>query len=388
LSRPHVIFYVTLGPYHIARLKALGSKLPDIVAIEIASQQDIYLWTVQGEVSDFKRITLFKRQFESVPVKEQIAAAQGILAELSPVSVTVVGYSDPVMRGIARWAFHNRVPCIMTTTTTVYDHFRIPPKEWVKGWWCRRYYDALCLAGERSVAYFAGLGYSEKMISRCGNPVDNSFYDSMMLDINADPDRARAELKLPERYFLTVARLSPEKNFVRLLKAFSGYREKGGTWDLVIVGSGPQELELKQFAEDLNLAAVHFFPWKQYNELPAYYALASCFVLASISEPWGLVLNEAMACGLPVLVSRQCGCLHELCRRGINGYDFNPKEVETLTDLMLRIASDEQELERMGRASQRIIANFTPETWALSLRECILTCLARGPRHRSRGGWN
>lgn len=359
-----------------------------MIAIEMASQQNVYLWTVQGEVSDFRKVTLFNRQFESVPVSEQIEAAHRILAELSPVSVTVVGYSDPVMRAIARWAFGNRVPCIMTTTTTLYDHLRIPPKEWVKGWWCRRYYDALCLAGERSIAYFAGLGYDENLISRCGNPVDNSFFDSMRREVNADPDRARADLRLPERYFLTVGRLSPEKNLVSLLKAFSGYREKGGNWDLVIVGSGPQALELQQFVEDRNLAAVHFFPWKQYNELPAYYALASCFVLASISEPWGLVLNEAMACGLPVLVSRQCGCLPELCRRGINGYDFNPKKAATLTDLMLRIASDEQELERMGQASLRIIANFTPETWALSLRECILTCLAHCTRHGSRGGWN
>lgn len=89
-----------------------------------------------------------------------------------------------------------------------------------------------------------------------------------------------------------------------------------------------------------------------------------------------------MACGLPVLVSRHCGCLPELCHRGINGFDFNPLKVEELAGLMLRVSGGEVDLEAMGAASRRLIANYSLETWIQALTDCIETtvrvCRARG----------
>jgi len=181
----------------------------------------------------------------------------------------------------------------------------------------------------------------------------------------------RKELGLPEHYFVCTARLSPEKNIARLLQAFALYRKNGGKWDLVLVGSGPQEQTLRAMAVRLAPGAIHFAGWQQYPDLPRYYGLASAAVLPSLSEPWGLVVNEAMAAGLPVLVSNRCGCVPELCHNGINGYQFDPKDVKWLAYLMCRTSSGEVDLERMGQASQRIIANFTPETWADALWDCI-----------------
>jgi glycosyltransferase involved in cell wall biosynthesis len=101
--------------------------------------------------------------------------------------------------------------------------------------------------------------------------------------------------------------------------------------------------------------------FKQYPELPVYYGLASAFIHASTSEPWGLVVNEAMASGLPVVVSNRCGCAPDLVCDGRNGYTFDPRNVGQLAELMLRISIPGPHLSTMSNASAEIIS-----TWGLS----------------------
>ncbi len=238
------------------------------------------------------------------------------------------------------------------------------------------------MPGYRSHQYLHSLGLPETAIWRGLYVVDNDHFSPGAAAAQGQRSALREQFRLPEDYFVTVTRLSPEKNLLRLLHAFSRYRAGGERWQLVIVGTGPQEAQIKQLAATLAPGEVHFLGWLQYEELPALYGLARCFVLASASEPWGLVVNEAMACGLPVLVSRHCGCLPELCHRGINGFDFNPLKVEELAGLMLRVSGGEVDLEAMGAASRRLIANYSLETWIQALTDCIETtvrvCRARG----------
>ena len=182
-------------------------------------------------------------------------------------------------------------------------------------------------------------------IWRSGNVIDNDFFAEQSDLVKKYPESERQARGLPGKYFLAVNRLSSEKNLLRLVEAFGKYKFSGGLWSLVIVGSGPQETALKSVIERNAIKDLVLISWKQYLELPAYYALASCFILASTSEPWGLVVNEAMACGLPVLVSRYCGCVPELCRRGTNGYDFDPYNSEALAALMLKFSEGEYESE-------------------------------------------
>jgi glycosyltransferase involved in cell wall biosynthesis len=91
-----------------------------------------------------------------------------------------------------------------------------------------------------------------------------------------------------------------------------------------------------------------------------------------VSETWGLTVNEAMAAGLPVLVSERCGCARDLVVEGRNGFTFDPCDVEALSKLMLRLSSTpEDQREAMGRASQEIIARWTPETFAEGLWRAV-----------------
>jgi 1,2-diacylglycerol 3-alpha-glucosyltransferase len=370
-----VVFYINFSPYIIARLRALARVLPEMLAVEIADYESKYPRKTEKTGEGFEYRTLFHLPFESVTAQDQKRASLSLLEEVIPSSVLVVGYAHSVMRSIAMWSRKKGIPCIMTTDTTGVDRRRFLVKELAKKWWCNRYFDALFLPGERSANYFASLRFPEERIWRGTSVVDNSFFAQRSQVVRDRRSSFQEEHRLPQHYFLTVCRLSPEKNIVSLLEAFANYRKRNGKWDLVIAGTGPQEDSLRRWSFDHNLSGVHFVGWKHYSELPAYYALASCFILPSISEPWGLVVNEAMACGLPVLVSRTCGCQPELCHRGINGYDFNPHDPENITDTMMRVSSGEYDLEAMGTASRSIIANFTTETWALSLQDCVLTTL-------------
>ena len=76
--------------------------------------------------------------------------------------------------------------------------------------------------------------------------------------------------------------------------------------------------------------SIQFFGFQAYDSIPAWYARTACLILPSVSEPWGLVINEAMASGLPVIVSDRCGCADDLVEDGANGYIFSAKNADSL----------------------------------------------------------
>jgi glycosyltransferase involved in cell wall biosynthesis len=119
--------------------------------------------------------------------------------------------------------------------------------------------------------------------------------------------------------------------------------------------------------------------FKQYPDLPAYYGLAGAFIHASTTEQWGLVVNEAMASGLPVLVSNRCGCTSDLVQEGVNGFTFDPYDVQQLAQLMLGLSTLNSQLSTMAAASRRIIADWGPGRFASGLQEAVEMALRVTP---------
>jgi len=133
---------------------------------------------------------------------------------------------------------------------------------------------------------------------------------------------------------------------------------------------------------------VHFYGFRQIEENPVFYALADAFILASLYEEWGLVVNEAMACGLPVVVSATAGCAEDLLvpdrlaappdmsadlRMRLaqltghirqNGFSFNPKSVQSLANALIILDGAPLIRESMGQASRRIVERFSCENFA------------------------
>ena len=130
----------------------------------------------------------------------------------------------------------------------------------------------------------------------------------------------------------------------------------------MLAGDGPCGEALRTAAAASPFAAEVRFPGLcSAKELLPLYAGAGCFVLPSIREPWGLVVNEAMAAELPVLVSNRCGCCEDLLAEGENGFSFSPEDAPRLTALLLemeRMSVEQRGL--MGLRSAQIIAGYTP----------------------------
>ena len=193
----------------------------------------------------------------------------------------------------------------------------------------------------------------------------------------------RKKYALPENYFLASARFIEKKNLPSLIIAYAEYREKwkGDTpWDLVLLGDGPLRETLNSQLSTLNLHShVHLPGFKQYDELPVYYALANAFVHPSTTEQWGLVVNEAIASGLPVIVSDRCGCVPELVQG--NGFTFNPMDEQELALLLLKMAKlSHEERQKLADVSYTIAANFSPERFGEGLDRAASVALELAPR--------
>ena len=282
------------------------------------------------------------------------------LTRLDPEAVLVPGYYTLPALAAALWAkLHNRRSILMTESTAA-DHVRSGWKEFLKGALIRSLFDGAVCGGAAHLRYLKQLGFPEDRVAFSYDVVDNNFFAHEAADLRHQPRPTH----LPEKYFLYVGRLSPEKNIDGLIKAYSNYRDQGGPWSLVIVGAGPSHKSLHELAHELgHVDDIYFEGMKTYHQLPTYYAYASCFVLPSTREPWGLVVNEAMASGLPVLVSSRCGCAETLVEETRNGYLMNPNDINSMTKSMIQIASlDKQQLMAFGNHALTNIGNYSPKT--------------------------
>src|ERR1019366_4212108 len=148
---------------------------------------------------------------------------------------------------------------------------------------------------------------------------------------------------------------------------------------------GPEEGRLRNLVEEAKLSGIDFAGSRQVDELPEFYASACCFVLPSTCEPWGLVVNEAMASGLPVLASKACGCAQDLVVPGKTGYVFSPDDESELADLMSRIATHHQERTEMGRAAQEQVKSMHVDLYAERVVRHVRRVLDQPARSRSEG---
>ena len=306
------------------------------------------------------------------------------LDELRPGVVCLPGWSNLAAAVSLQWSLESGTPTVLFSESTAYDEPRAGWREAIKSRLVRLASAALT-GGKPHVEYAAALGLPRERIFIGCDVVDNRHFAAGADAARSDAAALRTKHRLPERYLLASGRFVPKKNFPGLLDAYARYRKAGapGDWKLVILGDGPLRPTLEALCVKLGVAQDVLLPgFKSYDELPAFYGLASAFVHASTTEQWGLVVNEAMAAGLPVIVSARCGCAPDLVREGENGFTFDPADTSALAAHMLRLARRECDLEAMGRASRRIIARWTPDTFSAGLVAAAGAALA-APRRRA-----
>lgn len=371
--RVAVIFH-RFGPYHCARLEA-ASRYCDVTGIELGSETREYGWSEMQSTNSFTRVTLFPQKDSRTMATKEIVDRMGrVLRDYKPDAVAIAGWSDKGALVALRWCLSNGKPAVLMSESTADDERRVWWKEFIKRCVVKLYSTAL-VGGQRHVDYVAALGMPRDRVFTGYDVVDNEYFRHKAEEIRGQRSEVRKKYGLPENYFLASARFIEKKNLFTLLRAYAEYRQrsevkgqKSGAWDLVLLGDGPLKSDLCRLISDLGLNDSVVLPgFKQYDELPIYYALAKTFIHPSRVEQWGLVVNEAMASGLPVIVSNRCGCVPELVREGLNGFSFDPDDDTQLSELMLRLSTDSK-LSVMGNASFGIISEWGTDRFGSGLK--------------------
>jgi glycosyltransferase involved in cell wall biosynthesis len=374
------VLFDMLGPYHVARLEALGAS-NSVVAVEIAARSRIYSWTPVEARSGFVRETLFDVDDSSRLDDRRIhRVIFETLDRHLPEIVFIPGWSARAALAALRWCLARRRPSVVMSETTRWDHPRIAWREMVKRG-LAQLFSAGLVGGAPHRDYLAELGMPRRAIALGYDVVDNPYFSVGASAARARGDELRGRLGLPGRYFLASARFVPVKNLAGLLEAFARFRSlrPESSTALVLLGDGEGRAALEARRDALGLKGIVLTPgFKQYSELPAYYGLADAFVHVSRVEPWGLVVNEAMAAGLPIVVSRQCGCASTLLREGENGFCVSFDSLEEIAARLAQLDADAALRERMGARSREIIADWGPARFAAGALEAARLAAERG----------
>ena len=232
--------------------------------------------------------------------------------------------------------------------------------------------DGFVVPGRSAEEYLDAHNLRKDRIFTAPNAVDNDLFCSLAQVARQDATAVRRELDLPNRYVLFVGRLVPEKGVFELLQAYAALdqdlRQQVG---LVFVGDGSCRAELQKQASALTEGTIKFPGFAQRDQLPAYYALAEMLVLPTYTDTWGLVVNEAMACGLPVIVSRVAGCVSDLIQENQTGLVIEPKDVSSLKSAMVHLATRPDLCANMGAHARQHITRFSPRAWSEAIADAV-----------------
>jgi 1,2-diacylglycerol 3-alpha-glucosyltransferase len=373
-----VVFH-HIGPYHHARLNAAASRL-SVTGFEwLAKAHDA--WGKAGSDARYHKVSLFPEAAHNNLGSSQLRRAfWSALEQANPDVVAVNGWNDFGSLAAANCCVRRGIPMVVMSESARQDEPRTRWKEMIK----RRVvglYSAALVGGQRHVEYLVELGMPRDRIFTGYDVVDNAYFRRRAEEIRSQKSDVRKQYGLPENYFLASARFIEKKNLPTLIRAYAAYRQKSEAsgnppWDVVLLGDGPLREALKSQLSTLNLHGHVRLPgFKQYDELPVYYALAKAVVHASTTEQWGLVVNEAIASALPVIVSNRCGCVPELVQG--NGFSFEPTDEHELGSRLLEMASlSDDERRRLGDASYTVAANVAPERFGEALEQAAQLALS------------
>jgi glycosyltransferase involved in cell wall biosynthesis len=378
------IHWDRFGPYHIARLIAAYEYLQtlniQLVGIETVKLDKIYGWDQINIRTPFKRYVIIPDHIDGrINPISLFVKTWNLSSRIAPDIMVVDGYSTVDSLSLLFWAKRHRRPVVIMSESTFDDKQRGIVKEWIKRRIVALCSSALC-GGTLHKEYMQFLGMSPERIALGYDAIDNTYFETQTNLVRNNPRQAQQLPGLDDStpFFLASSRFIKRKNLDGLLNAYYEYRrlhsEKLGSevpWRLIILGDGEERSTLEQIIRDKKEPGVVLAGFRQIGELPSYYGLASAFIHSAFTEPWGLVVNEAMASGVPVLVSSSTGCAPDLVIEGQTGFIFDAEHPIELAELMLRFSSGKVDLTAMGQAAQAHIAGWGTNRFAVGLGKCL-----------------
>jgi Glycosyltransferase len=226
-----------------------------------------------------------------------------------------------------------------------------------------RHVDGFFAIGSANRAYYRSLGIPESRIFDVPYTVDNErFIAASRLTAEQRAEvRKKYGLPVAGKVVLYASKFMPRKHPDDVVRAMAELRDCGVVATLLMVGTGEMERDLRELARDLALDNVVFGGFVNQSELPKVYAASDVFVLPSENEPWGLIVNEVMCAGIPVVVSAEVGCVPDIVKHGTNGWHMQAGSVASLVEALKAILLDDERRRKMGEASLEIIGGWSYE---------------------------
>lgn len=386
MTNKAAILFSSFGPYHTARIGALARHLAGrgikLVAFRFTETSDTYGW--QPETPKEVEVVTLGRS-KGWNFFQSLGLAYRLYRELCDRDVDSIFL--PSFSPLPNFLCLVASKLARCRTVLMTESWRGTEKASVLGRLLKhcivRLFDSALVGGTPQTDYVAAYGLPQEKIFTGYDVVDVEHFSK-----SAECWRLASALPipgLPAKFFLNLGRFVAKKNLSTLLAAYARYVQetssapKSGlgttTVALVLVGEGPLRDDLELQAQKLGLPVrdgqinpnvtggteVVFYPFQQADLTPLFFSRCEAFVLPSSREEWGLVVNEAMACGAPVLVSDRVGAHFDLVEQGVNGFTFNPQNVEQLAGLLCQFAGDSNLRGNLGKAGRKKISAWTPE---------------------------
>lgn len=417
------LLWAQYGPYHFARASALKEHAAPVKVhlLELASHTSAYGW--DRSASDLDLISLFPGSVaETLSFREVFRRARRVFGELKLEVCFLPSYAPKQSLAALLAAKSLGIRTVMMNEshagTARATGLTVLIKRQLVG-----LFDSALVGGNPQQKYIAALGLPADRILTGYDAIDNDYF-TIWADHGREQSAVlRCQYDLPEHYFLSLGRFVAKKNLSTLIRAYSSFVKlsRDSRTHLVMVGSGEEEAGLRSLCQELRLPiydkksagtgqpsaagshpvpGVHFYGFRQIEENPVFYALADAFILPSLWEEWGLVVNEAMASSLPVLVSETAGCADDLLESGelhrlpddeserVNapglkgrirrsGLVFDPKSADELARAMWLLDSCPHLRQRMGQAAREIVEKFSCHNFAVNAMHAALTALGQ-----------
>jgi glycosyltransferase involved in cell wall biosynthesis len=304
---------------------------------------------------------IFHGSVDRVSIAKRIGAIFSRTYNSDAELVILAGYEKPEFWLQLLFLLIRRKKIAVFCDSTIYDQKQKFLRGLLKRFFFRSVNGIFCY-GTRSKEYVTHYGANAKNVyTRCqaaALPLGYSREEALSARLSMAPAPHAPR-------YLYVGRLSPEKGLDTLIAAFAGVKQRIAAATLVIVGSGPAREALEAQTRSLGLEeAVVFTGSKASNELFQEYSKATCLVLPSRSEPWGLVVNEALSYGCPAIVSHHCGCVPELVMEGTTGFSHAVDDADDLMKKMIAAPSQFSDITGTARHCIQLISTFSSDAAA------------------------
>jgi len=343
---------------------------PEFIHVAETPRSRVALGGVDRSYHQYPYELLIPGIYEQAPTHKLVTAVVADLLKHPSELVVMPGYDR-----LEYWAM--LLTCMLLgrkravwVDSTALDRERNWFKEAAKRFFFRRCDGFFCY-GIRSKEYVERYGVdTRKIFYRCQAAALPRDYDAAAVR-RYYQGQSRSENMSPR--FVYIGRLSAEKGLVDLLDAFVRVRQRLPNAKLDIIGSGALETNIKNHARAIGLGSVvEFLGSKNAEEIGQLLLRSSALVLPSHSEPWGLVVNEALSYGCPVVVSNICGCVPELVLEGQTGYSYPSRDVPALANAMIATADLSNDRGAVAIRCLDLIGQYTADQAALEiLSGCI-----------------